>query len=59
VEQNFILINRALDEINAALTGDPNNDMLQQLLLSTYSEEVLLLGEIDALTRYIREGTEI
>ena len=59
VEQNFMLINRALDEINAALTGDPNNDMLQQLLASTYTEEVLLLGEIDALTRYIREGTEI
>lgn len=59
VEQNFILINRALDEINDALTGDPNNDMLQQLLLSTYTQEVLLLGEIDALTRYIREGTEI
>ncbi len=59
VEKNFDVINRALSEINAALAADPDNDMLQQLLMSTYTEELLLLGEIDALTRYVREGTEI
>ncbi len=59
VEQNLNDINRALDQINAALSGDPDNNMLQQLLMSTYTEELVVLGEIDALTRYVREGVEI
>lgn len=59
VEENLSDINRALDQINAALAGDPDNNMLQQLLMSTYTEELVVLGEIDALTRYVREGVEI
>ncbi len=59
VEQNLNDINRALDQINAALSGDPDNNLLQQLLMSTYTEELVVLSEIDALTRSVREGVEI
>ena len=58
-EQNLELIEDTVYEINTALRGNPDNDLLQQLLLSTYTEELLLLGEMDALTQYIKEGTEL
>jgi hypothetical protein len=59
VAANLQDISRALDEINAALVGDPGNHLLQQLLMSTYTEELMVLREIDALTRSTSEGIEI
>ena len=59
IEQNLSDINRALTEINAALSGDPDNNMLQQMLMSTYTEELVVLSDIDAMTRYVDDGVEI
>jgi hypothetical protein len=55
VVRNLAIIQRAADEIDAALAMDPASGLLNGLLLSTYQEELQLYSKVvtagDALTR--------
>ncbi|MEE9253445.1 MAG: hypothetical protein V3U43_00775 [Pseudomonadales bacterium] len=56
---NLASIEQGLAQLNLALTGNPNSVMLQQMLLSAYTEELVLLREVNGLARTVRERTEI
>jgi hypothetical protein len=55
VVKNLAIIQRAADEIDAALAQDPASGLLNGLLLSTYQEELQIYSKVvtagDALTR--------
>lgn len=55
VVRNLAIIQRAADEIDAALAEDPASGLLNGLLLSTYQEELQIYSKVvtagDALTR--------
>ena len=59
VAENLATLEEALGQINVALTGNPNNVMLQRMLLSAYTDELFFLREVNGLARNVREGTEI
>jgi Tfp pilus assembly protein PilF len=42
-------IQRALAEINLALDADPNNVLLQQLLVATYQEELAVFDQVNRI----------
>jgi len=46
VEEDLAAIQRAADDIDAALAGDPASRLLNQLLLSTYHEELRLYSRV-------------
>lgn len=48
IEQDLATIQRAADDIDAALAGDPASRLLNQLLLSTYQEELRLYSKVAA-----------
>jgi hypothetical protein len=48
---NLELIRQAIDEINRALADEPDNALLQNLLLDTYRDELSLLKKVDGITR--------
>jgi hypothetical protein len=50
VEKNMNTIRAAIAEINVALDNDPDNALLQKLLLSSYEEELSLMKRINGLT---------
>jgi hypothetical protein len=43
-------IRSVIEEINRALSNDPDNALLQELLLSTYQEELSLMMKVDDVT---------
>jgi hypothetical protein len=43
-------IRSVIEEINRALSNDPDNALLQQLLLSTYQQELSLMMKVDDVT---------
>jgi len=49
VETNIAAIRTAIAEINVALTEDPDNVLLQELLLSTYREELTLMKQVNGI----------
>ncbi len=55
VVKNLAIIQRAADEIDAALAQDPASGLLNGLLLSTYQEELQIYSKVvtsgDTLTR--------
>jgi len=55
VVKNLAIIQRAADEIDAALSQDPASGLLNGLLLSTYQEELQIYSKVvtagDVLTR--------
>ena len=59
VAANLATLEKALSQINVALTGNPNSAMLQRMLLSAYTDEMFFLREVNGLVRNVREGTEI
>ena len=59
VEKNMQLIHDAISEINLALEKEPNNVLLQELLLSTYREELNLMHRIGDLTNNIMKRNDI
>ncbi len=59
VMESLKKIENAILEINRALKKEPNNELLQKLLLSTYSEELQMLGDMDGMTRTLSERTRI
>lgn len=50
VEKNLAVIRKAIDDINIALAAEPNNELLQRLLLNTYREELDLMMRVDSIT---------
>jgi hypothetical protein len=52
-------IDRALAAIHAELEDHPNSELLLGLLVSTYTDQILLLGEMDGMARTIGERTEL
>ena len=50
VEKNIEVIQTAIDEINKALAEEPDNALLQRLLLNTYREELDLMIRVDGIT---------
>jgi hypothetical protein len=58
VEDNLKQINRALSDISDALSGDPDNILLQQLLLTMYQEELAVFENVNHMTRILPPRTE-
>jgi len=50
VNRNLGAIRQAVDEINAALEGDPGNLLLQRLLMDAYHDELAVLANVRRLT---------
>jgi hypothetical protein len=50
LEFNLGEMRRAADEINAALAGQPGDPLLEELLLSTYQDELAMLANVNQLT---------
>lgn len=50
VAKNIELIRTAIEDINRALTDDPDNALLQKLLINTYREELDLMMRVDSIT---------
>ena len=57
VQKNIDVIRAAIDDINKALAAEPDNALLQTLLLNTYREELDLMMRVDEITgAAIRRG---
>jgi hypothetical protein len=59
VEHNLRTIREAVAEINAALAEDPGNVFLQELLLTTYQDELAMLSNVRRATERLPKRTEI
>jgi hypothetical protein len=59
VEKNINTIRAAIDEINSALVGEPDNVLLQELLLSTYREELSVMMKVDRVANAVMLRTDI
>ncbi len=51
VQKNIDVIRAAIEDINKALAAEPDNALLQKLLLSTYRDELGLMMRVDEITR--------
>ncbi len=51
VEENLEAIRVAIAEISTALEAEPDNVLLQELLLKTYQEELMLMRHVGGLTQ--------
>ncbi len=57
---DLMAIQQALRDISRELTGDPGNVLLQQLLLTMYQRELLLLEDLNQITAAVKaQRTEI
>jgi hypothetical protein len=59
VEKNMADIRAAIDEINRALAYEPDNALLQDLLLSAYREELTLMQKVDGLASSVMRRNDI
>jgi len=59
VEKNLQVIGDAIDEINLVLAQEPNNVLLQELLLSAYREELNLMQRIGGLANNVMRRNDI
>jgi hypothetical protein len=50
VQRNMATIQKAIDDINVALAEDPDNVLLQQLLIETYLDELALMRQVDGIS---------
>lgn len=50
VEQNLATIREAINEINAALAAEPDNPLLQELLLASYREELAVMRKVNGIS---------
>ena len=48
---NIETIGQAIEDINEALADEPDNALLQELLLRTYRDELSLMMKVDGITR--------
>jgi len=54
VASDLLAIQRALQDISRELTGDPGNIFLQQLLLTMYQRELMLLDDLNQITAAVK-----
>lgn len=59
VVKNMQTIRDAIDDINQALADDPDNVLLQRMLLNTYRDELSLMMQIDGITRQMMNRGDI
>lgn len=59
VEKNLNAIRAAINEINRALADEPDNVLLQELLLSTYREELSVMIKVDRVVNAAMLRTDI
>jgi len=60
VASDLLVIQVALRDISTELTGDPGNILLQQLLLTMYQRELMLLDDLNQVTAAVKaQRTEI
>lgn len=59
IETNLTLIHTAINEMNEALEEEPDNVFLQERLLRTYREELVLLRRVGGLTRNVMLRNDI
>ncbi len=58
VTRDVDAIRSVIEEINRALTNDPDSALLQELLLSTYQEELSLMMKVDGVTTATMNRTD-
>jgi hypothetical protein len=59
VEENLEVIRSAITEINSALDEEPNNVLLQDLLLKTYRDELSVMHKVGELTQNVMSRNDI
>lgn len=59
VEQNLKVIENAIAEINAALEREPDNALLQELLIRTYRDELAVMQKVGGLTQSVMSRNDI
>jgi hypothetical protein len=59
VEENMQAIRNAIDEINVALKAEPENVLLQELLLKAYRDELKAMRRIGGLTNDVMMRNDI
>ncbi|MBT8084109.1 MAG: hypothetical protein HKN35_02410 [Woeseia sp.] len=59
IEQNFVTIQAAIAEINKALAEEPDNALLQELLINSYQEELEILQRVDNIAGSVMRRTDI
>jgi hypothetical protein len=50
VQRNMAAIREAIEDINLALAEDPDNVLLQELLIDTYQHELALMRQVDGIS---------
>ena len=58
VNKNLEAIRSVIEEINRALSNDPDNALLQELLLSTYQKELSLMMNVGGVTNAAMNRTD-
>jgi len=59
VEENLQLIRNAINDINGALEQEPDNALLQELLLKTYHQELRVMRDVGGLTHSVMSRNDI
>lgn len=59
VEASMQTIRDAIADINQALDAEPDNELLQELLLSTYREELHLMRKVNGITSTVMRRNDI
>jgi len=59
VEQSLAVIRGAINDINAALQQDPDNTLLQDLLMKTYHEELNVMRKVGGVTHSVMSRRDI
>ena len=59
VEKTLLVIREAIADINSALSQDPDNAYLQELLQKTYHEELNVMRRVGGLTRNVMLRNDI
>ncbi len=59
VQENLAIIRGAIAQINNSLEEQPDNALLQDLLLKTYREELAMMQRVGGLTQYVMSRKDI
>ena len=59
VEENLAVIRSAIIEISNAMDAEPDNALLQELLMKAYREELAVMGRVGGLTHKVMSRNDI